>query len=220
MADAETRVSVNVKRVMNDYEEEEDGKPKKIPRTLVEKTTERRLIVILENASLETVKVSQEPWCWQCVDFILWVSASDAGGNFSNSSNTYIIISTSLYTPFSLQVGRKFELLNCDDHKKELSKHSRDISLARPDIAHQCLMMLLDSPLNRTGLLQVYIHTTKNVLIEINPHLRVPRTFNRFCGLMGKSSCVQVAVSVAQQILMCISFSCSSTIAQVKYPCF
>lgn len=48
----------SVKRVRNDYEEEEDGKPKKIPRTLVEKTTGKRLIIVLENASLETVKVS------------------------------------------------------------------------------------------------------------------------------------------------------------------
>ena len=93
------------------------------------------------------------------------------------------------------KVGRKFELLNCDDHKKELSKHSRDISSARPDITHQSLMMLLDSPLNRAGLLQVYIHTSKNVLIEINPHLRIPRTFTRFCGLMG----------MAYVVLMCIS---------------
>ena len=56
---ASTSEKATVKRVRNDYEEEEDGKPKKIPRTLVEKTTEKRLIIVLENASLETVKVSQ-----------------------------------------------------------------------------------------------------------------------------------------------------------------
>jgi len=48
--------------------------------------------------------------------------------------------------------------------------------------------MLMDSPLNRAGLLQVYIHTAKNVLIEVNPSTRIPRTFDRFCGLMGESS--------------------------------
>ena len=46
--------------------------------------------------------------------------------------------------------------------------------------------MLLDSPLNKAGLLQIYIHTEKNVLIEVNPHTRITRTFDRFCGLMGK----------------------------------
>lgn len=45
--------------------------------------------------------------------------------------------------------------------------------------------MLFDSPLNRAGLLQVYIHTENNVLIEINPQTRIPRTFKRFAGLMG-----------------------------------
>ena len=53
-------------------------------------------------------------------------------------------------------------------------------------IYFQCLLMLMDSPLNRAGLLQVYVHTEKNALIEINPQTRIPRTFTRFCGLMGK----------------------------------
>jgi hypothetical protein len=35
-------------------------------------------------------------------------------------------------------------------------------------------------------LFQVYIHTEKNVLIEINPQTRIPRTFKRFAGLIGK----------------------------------
>ena len=46
-------------------------------------------------------------------------------------------------------------------------------------------MQLLDSPLNKAGLLQVYIHTAKHVLIEVNPQIRIPRTFKRFAGLMG-----------------------------------
>lgn len=53
------------KRVLNDYEEDqEDGKPKKIPKTLTEKDTQKRLIVILERANLETIKVSLliTPW--------------------------------------------------------------------------------------------------------------------------------------------------------------
>lgn len=42
----------------------------------------------------------------------------------------------------------------------------------------------MDSPLNRAGMLQVYIKTEKNVLIEVNPQTRIPRTFKRFAGLM------------------------------------
>ena len=48
------------KRLKNNYEEDDEQKarPKKIPKTLVQKDSEKRLIVILERANLETVKVS------------------------------------------------------------------------------------------------------------------------------------------------------------------
>lgn len=81
----------------------------------------------------------------------------------------------------------KYALLNCDDHQGILARNGRDIADARPDITHQCLLTLLDSPLNKAGLLQVYIHTAKGVLIEVNPSVRIPRTFKRFSGLMGES---------------------------------
>ncbi|XP_013412564.1 ribosomal RNA small subunit methyltransferase NEP1 [Lingula anatina] len=105
--------------------------------TLHERDQERRLIVILENASLETAKV-----------------------------------------------GKQYELLNCDKHRSIMKRFKKDPSTCRPDITHQCLLMLMDSPLNRAGLLQVYIRTEKHVLIEVNPQTRIPRTFDRFCGLM------------------------------------
>jgi len=84
----------------------------------------------------------------------------------------------------SCKAGKEFSLLNIDEHKGILSRNNRDFSTARPDITHQCLLMLFDSPLNRAGLLQVFIRTAQNVLIEINPATRIPRTFKRFAGLM------------------------------------
>ena len=33
-------------------------------------------------------------------------------------------------------------------------------------------------------LIQVYVQAANKVLIEINPQTRIPRTFDRFCGLM------------------------------------
>ncbi|RPB12494.1 Nep1-domain-containing protein [Morchella conica CCBAS932] len=80
--------------------------------------------------------------------------------------------------------GEKYVLLNSDDHIGVLKKMGRDISDARPDILHQCLLTLLDSPINKAGKLQVYIQSSKGVLIEVNPAVRIPRTFKRFAGLM------------------------------------
>eukprot|EP00124_Ichthyophonus_hoferi_P003181 Ihof_evm9s261 gene=Ihof_evmTU9s261 len=82
------------------------------------------------------------------------------------------------------KVGKEYQLLNCDDHQGILRKNNKNISDSRPDITHQCLLALLDSPLNKAGLLQVYLHTEKGVLIEVNPKTRIPRTFKRFSGLM------------------------------------
>jgi len=78
-----------------------------------------------------------------------------------------------------------YELLNCDDHRDICKKKLKiDPNFYRPDILHQELLSLLDSPLNKAGLLQVYISTAKNVLIEVNPSIRIPRTYKRFAGLM------------------------------------
>ncbi|KAI3662081.1 hypothetical protein MP638_005529 [Amoeboaphelidium occidentale] len=77
-----------------------------------------------------------------------------------------------------------YQLLTCDDHASLLKKYNRTPNDMRPDITHQCLLTLLDSPLNKAQKLKVYIRTQKNVLIDINPQTRIPRTFKRFAGLM------------------------------------
>ncbi|KAI7836671.1 hypothetical protein COHA_009447 [Chlorella ohadii] len=68
------------------------------------------------------------------------------------------------------KVGKNYELLNCDDHANFLRRHGKDPALYRPDICHQALLAILDSPLNKAGRLKaLYVHTGKNVLIQVNP---------------------------------------------------
>ncbi|OAX41099.1 Nep1-domain-containing protein [Rhizopogon vinicolor AM-OR11-026] len=116
------------------------------------------------------------------------------GGVASTQRRLFVILEQACLEAYRVSSGGKgkggregdvkYTLLNCDDHQGILAKTGRDIADARPDITHQCLLTLLDSPLNKAGLLQVYIHTAKGVLIEVNPHVRIPRTFKRFSGLM------------------------------------
>ncbi|KAL9650752.1 hypothetical protein ABK040_001805 [Willaertia magna] len=82
------------------------------------------------------------------------------------------------------KVGENYKLLNSDEHRNYLHKHGKNPDIYRPDVVHQSLLALFDSPLNKANLLQVYLHTVDNTLIEINPHTRVPRTYKRFAGLM------------------------------------
>lgn len=114
----------------------------KLPRTKSQRETYKQVIIVLDQAPLEIVKI---------------------GKNKDESA---------------------YHLLSSDEHQSTLRKNGRDISEYRPDITHQCLLTLLDSPLNKAGRLKVFIRTFKGVLIEINPQTRIPRTFNRFSGLM------------------------------------
>ncbi|KAL0917464.1 hypothetical protein M5K25_012526 [Dendrobium thyrsiflorum] len=83
------------------------------------------------------------------------------------------------------KVGNKHVLLNSDEHANFLKKQSKDPSEYRPDIVHQALLAILDSPLTKAGRLQaLYVRSTRHALIEVKPHVRIPRTFRRFCGLM------------------------------------
>lgn len=95
-----------------------------------------------------------------------------------------VLVKASLET---VKTKKGYELISADSHKHILQKLSKNPSEYRPDILHQCLLTLLDSPLNKAGLLEVYIQTEKNVLIEVHSSIRIPRTFKRFAGLMGSS---------------------------------
>mmetsp|Transcript_35682 Transcript_35682/g.44074 ORF Transcript_35682/g.44074 Transcript_35682/m.44074 type:complete len:244 (+) Transcript_35682:171-902(+) len=84
----------------------------------------------------------------------------------------------------TIKTKKGYQLLNSDDHYNILLKHNKDVKMYRPDIVHHSLLTLLDSPLNKAGKLKIFIHTQKNVLIDVNPKIRIPRTFKRFSGLM------------------------------------
>ena len=54
----------------------------------------------------------------------------------------------------------------------------------RPDIVHFTLLEALGSPLNKEGLLQIYVHTISDKVISVDPTTRLPRNYTRFVGLI------------------------------------
>ncbi|KAK4364972.1 hypothetical protein RND71_016330 [Anisodus tanguticus] len=83
------------------------------------------------------------------------------------------------------KVGKSYQLLNSDEHSNFLKKNGRNPSDYRPDIAHQAMLSILDSRVNKAGRLKaLYVRTEKGVLFEVKPHVRIPRTFKRFAGIM------------------------------------
>ncbi|EAN87811.1 hypothetical protein C3747_168g47 [Trypanosoma cruzi] len=76
-----------------------------------------------------------------------------------------------------------FELLS-EKHRQYHARNKQDPAEWRPDVVHQALLHLMDSPLNRAGLLQVFLRTKKGVVIAVDPRLRVPRHIRLFEKMM------------------------------------
>ncbi|KAK9475484.1 Alpha/beta knot methyltransferase [Dipodascopsis tothii] len=134
-------------------------------------------------------KSSPRPRTNSCPPSFIPVAATPVSSKDQTSQRLVVVLSQACLETHKISSkngaqGDKYALLNCDDHQGLLKRMKRDIADARPDITHQCLLTLLDSPINKAGKLQVYILTAKNVLIEVNPSVRIPRTFKRFSGLM------------------------------------
>lgn len=56
----------------------------------------------------------------------------------------------------------------------------------RPDVVHFALLDVTSAPIFLEGNVRVFIHTRDNVTIEVKKRTRLPRTLNRFCGVMSK----------------------------------
>lgn len=116
--------------------DEYEPKPAKHLRSLHDRMAERRLVVILEGASLETVKVKHHSHFYS-EDFneiILPVPTVTEVTSVTREQRKKIYC----YLYFCVsKVGKTFELLNCDQHKNMIVKSGRNPGNIRPDITHQ-----------------------------------------------------------------------------------
>jgi len=72
------------------------------------------------------------------------------------------------------------QLLDTALHHTAMRNIENPKKRGRPDIAHLCLLNALGSPLNKTGNLNVFIHTINNKIYEFNREIRIARNYNRF----------------------------------------
>lgn len=75
-------------------------------------------------------------------------------------------------------------LLYIPKHRFAIDMLNNATKRGRPDIAHRTLLILLDSPLNRAGLMRILVHTINNEILEFSPKVRLPRDYYQFEGLM------------------------------------
>ncbi|NPA97018.1 MAG: 16S rRNA methyltransferase [Crenarchaeota archaeon] len=75
-------------------------------------------------------------------------------------------------------------ILDKSIHYRAMLRLPQHHKRGRPDIVHACLLQALGSPLNKVGLLRIYVHTIDNRVIFVDPSTRIPRHYYRFVGLM------------------------------------
>jgi rRNA small subunit pseudouridine methyltransferase Nep1 len=75
-------------------------------------------------------------------------------------------------------------LLYTARHRFAMNKLDNVEKRGRPDIVHRCLLLALDSPLNKMGYLKTIVHTIENKVIYFDPMVRLPKDYYQFEGLM------------------------------------
>ena len=75
-------------------------------------------------------------------------------------------------------------LLDVALHRSAMVNLEERWKRGRPDIAHFCILLALGSPLNKAGLLSLHVHTYGGEVIGVAPHVRLPRNYNLFLGLV------------------------------------
>jgi len=84
------------------------------------------------------------------------------------------------------RVGKRPDQLLLDRtyHHAAMIELDRAERRGRPDIIHMSLLAALGTPLNKEGLLRVFVHTIENKVINVNPETRLPKNYNRFVRLI------------------------------------
>jgi rRNA small subunit pseudouridine methyltransferase Nep1 len=79
----------------------------------------------------------------------------------------------------------------------------------RPDIAHVCLLIALDSIASREGDLLVYVHTRDDVILAFDPGTRLPRAQGRFYGILEKILSSETGTDLIRYSKMDLAGLCS-----------
>jgi len=86
----------------------------------------------------------------------------------------------------------------------------------RPDITHTTLLQLLGTPLNREGLLQTYVHTVDNRVVEIDSNVRLPVNYDRFEGLLEQLYAVGRVPEVGEPLLAIRKQTLNQLLIEIK----
>ena len=83
-------------------------------------------------------------------------------------------------------VGGTGILLDRSVHHSAMARLRDSEKRGRPDLVHEALLSVTGTPLYLDGDVKVYVHTARDVVVELAERTRVPKSYFRFRGLMEK----------------------------------
>jgi len=107
-------------------------------------------------------------------------------------------------------------LLDRSYHHAAMSSLNDAEKRGRPDIVHTTLLELLGTPLNREGLLQTYVHTVDNRVVEIDSNVRLPVNYDRFVGLLEQLYAVGRVPEVGEPLFAIRKQTLSQLLGEIK----
>jgi rRNA small subunit pseudouridine methyltransferase Nep1 len=78
------------------------------------------------------------------------------------------------------------QILDKNFHRNIVSSLRDSEKRGRPDVVHFAMLDVTSTPLFEDGLIRLFIRTRQDYEIEVKPGTRLPRTLQRFCGVMAK----------------------------------
>jgi rRNA small subunit pseudouridine methyltransferase Nep1 len=107
-------------------------------------------------------------------------------------------------------------LLDQTYHGRAMTKLDQSDRRGRPDIVFHSLVTLLETPLCKEGLLQIYMHLQDGRVVEVNPEVRLPRNYDRFVGLMEQLLTEGRVPVAGEPLLQITSLTISSLVSKLK----
>jgi rRNA small subunit pseudouridine methyltransferase Nep1 len=107
-------------------------------------------------------------------------------------------------------------LLDQTYHGRAMTKLDNSDRRGRPDIVFHSLVTLLETPLCKEGLLQVYIHLQDGRIIEMRPDVRLPRNYDRFVGLIEQLLILGRVPGEGESLLQISKLTLSSLLSKLK----
>jgi rRNA small subunit pseudouridine methyltransferase Nep1 len=98
-------------------------------------------------------------------------------------------------------------LLDRSFHHSAMERLNESEKRGRPDLVHSTLLSVTGTPLYLDGKVKAFVHTHSNLVLDIAPKTRIPKSYVRFRGLMenalsgGDTSLVRVRRSDLRELV-------------------